>query len=52
MHVVVAWCELRLDFRHFRTDRMVTVMQLETPYLKSRRMLLKKWRDLYNIPEQ
>jgi predicted DNA-binding transcriptional regulator YafY len=52
VHVVVAWCELRSDFRHFRTDRIVTLIQLETRYTKRRRMLLKKWREIHNIPEQ
>lgn len=52
VHVVVAWCELRADFRHFRTDRMVTLMSLETRYPKRRRTLLKQWRESHNIPEQ
>lgn len=52
VHVVVAWCELRADFRHFRTDRIVTLLQLNTRYPKRRRMLLKKWREIHNIPEQ
>ena len=52
VHVVVAWCELRSDFRHFRTDRIVTLMQLKTRYPKRRRTLIKKWREIHNIPEQ
>lgn len=52
VHVVVAWCELRLDFRHFRTDRIVSLVSLETRYPKRRRTLLKKWREAHNIPEQ
>ena len=52
VHVVVAWCELRSDFRHFRTDRIITLMQLETRCPKRRRSLLKKWREIHNIPEQ
>lgn len=52
VHVVVAWCELRADFRHFRTDRMVTLIPLETRYPKRRQVLLKKWREAHNIPEQ
>lgn len=36
VHVVVAWCELRADFRYFRTDRMVTLVPLETRYPKRR----------------
>ncbi len=42
MHVVVAWCELRADFRHFRTDRIKNLEQLETGYPQRRQTLLKK----------
>ena len=52
VHVVVAWCELRLDFRHFRTDRIAKLTQLETRYPQRRQTLLKKWREINNIPEQ
>ncbi|MCX7115018.1 MAG: YafY family protein [Gammaproteobacteria bacterium] len=52
VHVVVAWCELRLDFRHFRTDRIAKLTQLETRYPQRRQTLLKKWREIHNIPEQ
>lgn len=52
VHVVVAWCELRADFRHFRTDRIVTLVPLETRYPKRRQTLLKKWREVHNIPDQ
>lgn len=51
-HVIVAWCELRQDFRHFRTDRVVTLMLLDMRYPKRRQTLLKKWRELHNIPDQ
>lgn len=52
VHVVVAWCELRADFRHFRTDRIVTLVPLETRYPKRRQTLLKKWREVHNISDQ
>lgn len=52
VHVVVAWCELRLDFRHFRTDRITALTQLETRYPQRRQTLLKKWREINNIPKQ
>ncbi|WP_133136730.1 helix-turn-helix transcriptional regulator [Legionella rowbothamii] len=52
VHVIVAWCELRAGFRHFRTDRIVTLAPLETRYPKRRQILLKKWREAHNIPEQ
>ena len=52
VHVVVAWCELRLDFRHFRTDRIANLTPLKTRYPHRRQTLLKKWREIHNIPEQ
>lgn len=52
VHVVVAFCELREDYRHFRTDRILSLKQSETRYPKGRHNLLKKWRLLHNIPEQ
>lgn len=52
VHVVVAWCELRLDFRHFRTDRIAKLTPCETRYPQRRQTLLKKWREIHNIPEQ
>ena len=52
MHVIVAWCELREDFRHFRTDRIVKLTTIETRYPQRRQNLLKKWREIHHIPEQ
>lgn len=52
IHVVVAWCTLRFDFRHFRTDRILGITQSETRYPERRQTLLKKWRTIHNIPEQ
>ena len=52
VHVIVAWCELRDDFRHFRTDRISKLASLETRYPKRRQTLLKQWHKTHNIPEQ
>ena len=52
VHVIVAWCEMRHDFRHFRTDRIVKITSLEPRYPTRRQILLKKWREIHNIPEQ
>lgn len=52
IHVVVAWCELRADFRHFRTDRMVALVSLETRYPERRQTLLKEWREIHNMLDQ
>lgn len=52
VHVLVAWCELRSDFRHFRTDRILQLTSQETRYPNRRQHLLKKWREINGIPEQ
>jgi len=52
LHVIVAFCELRHDFRHFRVDRITNLKKLENRYPERRQKLLKKWRKINNIPEQ
>ena len=42
--VVMAWCELRQGFRHFRADRIVSCQTLEARYPLGRRRLLRDWR--------
>ncbi len=49
-HVVVAWCELRQDFRHFRTDRIADLSVTDVRYQKRRQALLKAWQEMENIP--
>jgi predicted DNA-binding transcriptional regulator YafY len=46
VRVVVAWCELRQDFRHFRADRIASLSTLEVRYPRRRQVLLKEWRAL------
>jgi predicted DNA-binding transcriptional regulator YafY len=43
--VVVAWCELRQDFRHFRTDRITTLTITDRRYPRRRQAMLKEWRE-------
>ena len=43
--LVVAWCELRRDFRTFRTDRMLTLRLISEKYPERRKALLKKWQE-------
>ena len=52
VRVVVAWCELRAGFRHFRTDRIAALVLSETRYPRRRATLLKEWRERENIPPQ
>jgi len=42
--MVVAWCELRQGFRHFRTDRIAALAMTATRYPRRRQALLKEWR--------
>jgi predicted DNA-binding transcriptional regulator YafY len=50
--VVAAWCELRNDYRHFRTDRIGALKPTSTRYPRRRQALLKEWRALEGVPEQ
>jgi len=43
--VVMAWCELRQDFRHFRTDRIVALTVSDRRYPRRRQAMLKEWRE-------
>jgi predicted DNA-binding transcriptional regulator YafY len=42
--VLVAWCELRDDFRHFRLDRIAAATPYDERMPKRRRILLADWR--------
>lgn len=52
VRIVIAWCELRQEFRHFRTDRITKLVVSETRYPQRRQTLLKKWREIEGIPVQ
>ena len=43
VRVLVAWCELRQDFRHFRADRVLEVQDLAERYPESRARLIQRW---------
>jgi predicted DNA-binding transcriptional regulator YafY len=45
VRVVVTWCELRQDYRHFRTDRIATLTVNDKRYPRRRQALLKEWRE-------
>lgn len=42
--MLIAWCELRQDFRHFRTDRIYAVEMLAEQIDEPRSRLLRRWR--------
>lgn len=48
--IVIAWCELRDDFRHFRTDRVRRAEISQQRYPGSRVKLLAKWRGTLDGP--
>ena len=50
--LVVAWCEMRADFRSFRTDRITSWETLPARLPRSRTALLREWRQREQIPEQ
>jgi predicted DNA-binding transcriptional regulator YafY len=50
--VVIAWCETRQAFRHFRVDRIKSLLLQELRYPKHRQALLKAWRLAEGIMEQ
>jgi predicted DNA-binding transcriptional regulator YafY len=43
--LVIAWCELRQDFRSFRTDRMMKATVRQEKYQERRKVLLKRWSE-------
>jgi predicted DNA-binding transcriptional regulator YafY len=50
--VVIAWCEMRGDFRSFRADRMMSWTTLAERLPRSRTALLHEWRAREGIPAQ
>lgn len=42
--IIVAWCELRQRFRHFRTDRIAELAVLDEKYREPRLKLLSRWK--------
>lgn len=51
VRMIVAWCELRDDFRHFRADRIDTLAVTDIRYPRRRQHLLKAWREQTGIVE-
>jgi predicted DNA-binding transcriptional regulator YafY len=50
--MLLAWCELRDGFRHFRVDRMQALTISEERYPQRRAVLLRAWRRDQNVPEE
>ncbi len=49
VRAVAAWCELRDDFRNFRTDRIESLAAKDVRYPRRRQSLLKEWRERERI---
>jgi predicted DNA-binding transcriptional regulator YafY len=43
--ILVAWCETRLAFRHFRVDRIEAIAEPGERYPRRRRALLAEWKQ-------
>jgi predicted DNA-binding transcriptional regulator YafY len=52
VRVLAAWCELRQDFRHFRTDRIISLSRTDAHYPRRRRALMKEWQEIEGISPQ
>lgn len=50
--ILGGWCELRDEFRHFRTDRILSITVENQRYPRRRQHLLKTWREINNIATQ
>ncbi len=47
--VIVAFCELRQDFRHFRADRIFDMAVIDIRYPRRRQAMLREWREREGI---
>lgn len=52
VRVLVAWCELRAGYRHFRIDRIAALECTAERYPRRRARLLKEWHAIQGVPEQ
>lgn len=52
VRVLVAWCELRAGYRHFRIDRISRLDCEAERYPRRRARLLKEWHAVQGVPEQ
>ena len=52
VQLLVAWCELRQDFRHFRLDRIAKMDITPQRYQRSRTVMVRQWRTRQGIEAQ
>ena len=51
VRLLVAWCETRRGFRHFRTDRIASAEMLGDALPRRRLQLLREWRAHEGLPD-
>lgn len=51
MRSLIAWCELREDFRIFRIDRLLNVTFLDASYPTTRNALKRRWDERHGEAE-
>lgn len=51
VRIIAAWCELRQDYRHFRTDRVTAAEFLEERYPGRKAVLRSEWRKSASMNE-
>jgi predicted DNA-binding transcriptional regulator YafY len=51
LQVLVAWCEIREDYRHFRIDRIAALQPSTVRYPRRRLEMLKDWRTREGIAD-
>ena len=52
VRMVAAWCEMRQDYRHFRTDRIRSLKLTDSRYPRRRLAMLREWRARDRISQQ
>jgi predicted DNA-binding transcriptional regulator YafY len=52
IRMVAAWCEMRQDYRHFRTDRIRSLKITGSRYPRRRLAMLQEWRSRDSISQQ
>jgi predicted DNA-binding transcriptional regulator YafY len=51
LQMLVAWCEIREDYRHFRIDRIAALQPSSVRYPRRRLEMLKDWRTREGIAD-
>lgn len=52
VRMLAGWCELRKAFRHFRTDRTLSIQMGAQRYPRHRQILLNEWHEINNASRQ